>query len=287
MNQSNPSLGLCFFNNQLFYAVNDVGNPRKLARIGSVDFNFDLAEAILTGDEEHFPGIQKTVGRLKEEYSIAHIRILSFPYKECWTILPKLVYDNAEEREAHISILMNGIDRRHIHPTWYTLSNQDYKFLLLRNEEALGGLEKLASNASSADLYSEFEIGDRWTRHTNAGGSFMTICCFNNCLSVSSYILGKLRGATYINFDEPEDLPYLWLQHTQELGWMKGLHEEIHVYGSQAYQIINILKPFWDEAGTVLKMDSLEKMSVEADEDTYSFNLECAYPAIMLTLGGH
>lgn len=284
MDVPNPSLGLCFFEDRLFYAVNDIYDSRKLARIGSVDFNFDVARAILSGDKEHFPGIKKTVTQLKDQYNINHIRVLSFPSKECWTILPKLVYDNSDEREAHISILMKGVDRNRIHPTWHTLSNQDYKFLLLRNEEALQGLHKLTPNASTTGLISEFELGDRWIRHCNPGGSFMTVCCFNNCLSVSSYILGKLRGATYITFDDPGDLPYLWLQQTGELNWMEGLHEEIHVYGSRAYRVIDILQPFWDEAGQIIKMDTLDKIRVDAEEETYGFNLELAYPAIMLAL---
>lgn len=284
MDQLKPSLGLCFFENQLFYAVNDIYDTKKLARIGSVDFNFDVTWAILSGDSEHFPGIRKTVLKLKEQFSINHIRVLSFPSKECWTILPKLVYDSSDEREAHISIIMKGVERKQIQPTWYTLSNQDYKFLLLRNTEALKGLEKLTPEASTIDLISEFELGERWIRHCNPGGSFMTICCFDNCISVSSYILGKLRGATYLTYDDPEDLPYLWMQHTKELSWMQGLHEEIHVYGSQAYRIIDILQPFWDDAGSIIKMDTLDKIKVEAEEETYGFNLELAYPAVMLAL---
>lgn len=284
MDQFNPNLGLCFFENQLFYAVNDVYDSRKLSRIGSVDFNFDVSYAILSGDEELFPGIKKTISDLKEQFGINHIRMLSFPSKECWTTLPKMVYDNPDERDAHINIIMNGVDRKQIHPTWFTLSNQDFKFLLLRNENALQGLEKLTPNASTTDLVSEFELGDRWVRHCTPGGSFMTVCCFGNCISVSSYILGKLRGATYITFEDPEDLPYLWLQRTQELSWMQGLHEEIHVYGSRAYLIIDILQPFWDEAGRVMKMDTLKKIKVQAEEETYGFNLELAFPAILLSL---
>ena len=65
---------------------------------------------------------------------------------------------------------------------------------------------------------------------------------------------------------------------------MGGLHEEIYVYGQNAFQIIEILEPFWDEAGTITKMDKLEKIKVEADEHTYGFNLEAAFPAIMLAL---
>jgi hypothetical protein len=179
---------------------------------------------------------------------------------------------------------MSGIDRKQIHPTWYNLSNQDYKFLLLRQNEAVRGLQKLASGTSTTDLISEFEIGMRWVQHVNPGGSFMTVCCFQNCISVASYILGKLRGATYINFDDIHDLPYLWLQHTRELGWMEGLHEKIYVYGLDAYRVIDILQPFWDDAGKVSKMDSLGKIHIEADEKTYGFNLEEAFPAMMLAL---
>lgn len=284
MMQPDPNLGLCFFDNQLYYAVNSPEQPKKLARIGSVAFNFDVTDAIITGDEQHFPGIRQTVTRLRDRFSINHIRVLSFPTRECWTILPRLVYEDPDEREAHINILMNGVDRRHIHPTWYSLSNQDYKLLLLRNNAALQGLYKLTSSASTTDLVSEFELGDRWIDHVNPGGSFMTVCCFKDCISVGSYILGNMRGATYITYDDAEDLPYLWLQHKRALAWMQGLHEEIHVYGSNAFHIIDILQPFWDDAAAIIKMDSLEKMHAIADEETYGFSLELAYPAVMLAL---
>lgn len=282
---SNPSLGLCFFDNQLFYAVNKPEKKGSLARIGSVDFNFDVPRAILRRDENHFRGINNTVHQLKEEFGISHIRVLSFPSLECWTTLPKIVYDEPDEREDHINILMQGIERNQIEPTWHGLSNQDFKFLLLRNQERLKGLQKLASNVSTTDLISDFEIGERWIRHSGDKGSFLTVGCFHDSISVSSFILGNLRGATYLTFDQPEDLPYLWLQNANQLNWMKGLHEQIYVYGINAYRIIEILQPFWeDEAADVIKMDSLEKMRVEADEATYSFNLESAFPAVLLAL---
>lgn len=285
MTTSNPSLGLCFFDNQLFYAVNQPEEKGVLARIGSVDFNFDVTGAILHGDEEHFPGIKNTVHRLKEQYGINHIRVLSFPSQECWTTLPKVVYDEPDEREDHINILMQGVERNRIEPTWYGLSSQEFKFLLLRDRERLKGLQKLASNASTTDLISDFEIGERWIHHSDANGSFITVGCFHDSISVSSFILGALRGATYLRFDEPEDLPYLWLQSANQLSWMEGLHEKIYVYGINAYRIIEILQPFWDdEAANIIKMDSLEKMQADANETTYGFNLECAFPAIMLAL---
>jgi hypothetical protein len=284
MGKRHPSLGICFFGNQLFYAVNDLNQPNKLARIGCFDFNFDVSETLLGNSEQHFRGIQQTVRQVKEEYNIHHLRILSFPTQECWTAVPKIVYDDSDEREKHISILMSGVDRKNIHLTWYDLSNQDYKFLLLQNNKSFQGLHELVSDASTTDLISDFEIGSRWTQHASPGGSFMTICCFHNCISVASFILGKLRGATYISYDEIQDLPYLWLQHSQQLSWMKGLHEKVYVYGMEAFRVINILQPFWDDAGTVTKMDTLDKIQIDADEKTYGFNLENAFPAIMLAL---
>lgn len=284
MEEQHPSLGLCFFGNQLFYAVDDPTESTKLARVGCFDFNFDVTETLLGDSEQHFRGIKQTVSQLKEEYNIQRLRVLSFPTQECWTSVPKIVYDNSDEREKHINILMNGVDRKEIHPTWYNLSNQDYKLLLLRNDDSIKGLQKLASDTSTTDLISDFEIGARWVQHANPGGSFMTICCFENCISIASFILGKLRGATYISYDDIQDLPYLWLQHTQQISWMDGLHEEIYVYGMKAFRVIEILEPFWDEAGNVTKMDTLEKIRIEADEETYGFNLEHAFPAMMLAL---
>jgi len=284
MEEQHPSLGLCFFDNQLFYAVNDPTSPQKLARIGCYDFNFDITETLLGNSEQHFRGIKQTIDHFKEEYEIRHLRILSLPSQECWTSVPKIVYDDSDEREKHINILMSGVDRKNIQPTWYPLSNQDYKFLLLRNNKSFEGFQKLAGNTSTTDLISDFEIGLRWIQHANPGGSFMTICCYQNCISVASFILGKLRGATYITYDEVQDLPYLWLQHTQQLNWMGGLHEEIYVYGENAFQVIEILEPFWDDAGTITKMDTLDKIQIEADEQTYGFNLESAFPAIILAL---
>lgn len=284
MEQRYPSLGLCFFGKQLFYAVNDSRQPKKLIRIGSFDFNFDVTNSLLQNNGQHFNGIRQTVVQLSEEYEINHLRILSFPTQECWTTVPKIVYDDADEREKHIRILMNGLDRSQIQPTWYTLSNQDFKFLLLRDTDAMQGLRELTSIVSTTDLISDFEIGARWVEHAAPGGSFMTICCFDDCISVSSFILGKLRGATFIPFDEIQDLPYLWLQYSQQLNWMQGLHEETYVYGIDAYKVIDILQPFWDEAGNITKMDSLQKIQIDADEQTYGFNLEEAFPAIMLAM---
>ncbi|WP_185958172.1 hypothetical protein [Fodinibius sediminis] len=242
---------------------------------------------LLDESGQHFRGIRQTVAQLKQEYNIRQLRIHSFPTQECWTTVPKIVYDNADEREHYIKILMSGTDRSQIQATWYNLSNQKYKFLLLRDKTYQKDLHQLASDTATADLISDFEIGSRWIQHANPGGSFMTIGCFKDCISITSFILGKLRGATYIKFDDLQDLPYFWLQYTKELAWMRGLHEKIYVYGMEAFRIIDILEPFWDDSGVVTKMDSLEKIQIQADEATYGFSLEKAFPAMMLALDYH
>src|SRR5699024_550173 len=284
MEHQHTSLGLCLFNNQLFYAVNKPDAPQSLARIGSFDFNVDTKEILLDPSSRHFHGIKQTINQIKSEYNIRHLRIHTSPLQECWTTVPKIVYDNADERERYINILMSDTDRSAVQPTWYNLSNQEYKFLLLRNRSNYEGIQQLASDTATVDLVSDFEIGSRWIQHANPGGSFMTVGCFHNCIAATSFILGKMRGAAFITFDDIDDLPYFWLQHTKELPWMNGLHEQIYVYGMQAFRVINILESFWDDAGIITKMNSLDKIKVSADETTYGFNLENAFPAIMLAL---
>lgn len=284
MKQSHPNLGLHFSANQLFYAVNEPGQPGRLARIGSVDFNFNVSSAVIQGDGRHFNGVQTVIRQLKEQFDIRLVRMVSAPFYECWTSFPKLVYDKADEREAHLGILMKGLDRSQILPTWYSLSNADYKFLVIRNQAVMEGFEQLAGVVSTSEFVSDFELGQRWIQHHDASGSFLTISCYNDLICVSSFLLGKLRGATYIKFESLDDLPYLWLQVAEHLKWMKGLHEQVYVYGLNAYQVVEILRPYMDDASDIIRLDTLRKMTVEAEEETYGFNLERAFPAILLAL---
>lgn len=284
MAEPSKNLGLCFTAKQLYYAVNEPGKSSHLSRIGSVDFNFPVAKAIRTRLEDHFTGIHKIIGQLQQEHQADQIRMLTVPDHECWTTFPKLVYDKPDEREAHLGILMKGVERQNIEPTWFTLSNHDFKFLVARNKQIMTGYEKLAEHVSGADYVSDFEIGQRWVQHSGTRGSFMTVSCYHNLISIASFVLGKLRGATYIRFDDAEDLPYLWLQFAENLKWMNGIHESIYVYGHNAYRIIDILNPFWDDAAVIEKMKNLDLMQVSAEEQTYGFNLELAFPAILLAL---
>ncbi len=284
MPENDTSLGLCFFGNQLFYAAQRRDRYPELSRIGAIDFNFDVPAALINNDQSHMAGLQSSISSLSEQFQVDQLRLLLPPNAECWAMLPKLACDDADEREDYINILMNGMERKQIAPSWHSLSKDNFKLLRLRTESTLKGFQSLSSGYNGVEFSSAFEIGSKWVEHVNPGGSFLTIGAFGNCISVSSYILGKLRGATFIEFDHPDDLPYLWLQQAQNLPWLQGLHEQIQVFGQNAYHIIEILQPFWDDAGTITKMDSLEKMQVQADEKTYGFDLELAFPAIMLAL---
>lgn len=279
-----PNLGICFAGQQLFYAVDAPGHPGALTRLGAVDFNFDVTQAFTQPRHTDFSGIQAIIRQLKEEYDIGVVRLLTLPHFECWTTLPKLVYDKADEREDHLSILMKGVERRDIEPIWFSLSNQDYKFLAIRNKKIMAGYERITGIVPAADYVSDFELGQRWINHHPPGGSFLCVSCHPNLISVSSFVLGKLRGATYIKYDDVSDLPFLWMQHAEHLKWLQGLHEQIYLFGTGCDDIVQQLKPHWDKASRIVKMNTLDKMRIEADETTYSFDLARAFPAIMLAL---
>lgn len=277
-------LGICYADNQLFYSVNDSKNPGSLQHIGCFDFNFDVQNAVVTGDGDAFAGIKSSLEKLKSKYNCSTVRILSPAIEECWSILPRSVYEEPGERESHIHILMQGIDSSNRVSTWYSLHNADYKLLLARNSATMVGFQKLLGAFSSSEYVSEFEIGNAWQDFTQINGSFLTIHCQKNYLSVSSHILGKLRGATVIRFDHRTDLPYLWALYSNKLTWMRGIHEQTYVYGQYSQQINEVLSPFWDDTGDVSVMNTLEAMKVEANEQTYGFRLEGAFPAVMMSL---
>lgn len=284
MRGSGPNLGICFSDKQLYFAIDDEETPGRLQRIGCFDFNFNVDRAIRTQQKDNFEGVYNLIERLKEDFDFSQIRMLTVPDTECWTVLPKLVYDQPDEREAYLKLLMKGVNRELLIPSWFELSNRDYKFLVIRNKQILDGYQQLTEHASYADFCSDFEIGSQWIKHTNAGGSFLTISCFPKHLSISSFILGKLRAAAFIHFDEIGDLPYLWLYNAKNLKWLEGLYDEIIVYGVNTNEIINELRTVWDPSSTIKKMDNLDLMRVSADETTYGFNLDSAFPAIMLAL---
>lgn len=276
------SLGLCFSANYLYFAVYNPETPDIIEHIGNYDMNFNVARAIRTQSDDTFPAIYELIGRLKREHHFRQMRICTVSDHECWTTLPKLVHDEPDEREAHLRILMNGVNRQSLETVWHELSNRDFKFLVVRNKLIMDGFQRLTEHAHMADFVSDPEIGDAWIRHANEKGSFMMIHSVPGMISVSAYMLGKLRGATYIQYDDVEDLSYLWLYNARHLTWMSGFYDNTYVFGTQTKQIIQTLKSVWDHHTEVTRFDTLSSMNISAKEETYSFSLEAAFPAILL-----
>src|SRR5680860_24308 len=146
MPEKNACLGLCFFDKQLFYAVSNPAEPACLKHIGAVNFNFDVDHAILSAKEDQLAGLRNTVIDFKKRFDVHHVRVLVPPSAECWTMLPKLVYDDAQEREAHITMLMNGLPRKQIYPAWHRLSNAGFKLLQLRTDTTLQGIQSFTGH---------------------------------------------------------------------------------------------------------------------------------------------
>lgn len=284
MDATSKNLGVCFFSDRLFYSVNDPENDKHLSLIGSFNFNFDVIEAITTQHPDKFPLIKSTFEDLRTEFEVQSVRALTHPSHECWTALPKVVYDNADEREDHLSIIMKGIDREEIEPTWHSVNKDQYKFLNIRRRSLMTGFNQLTEKVGSSEFISDFEVAQKWSSFNNPGGSFLMIGCHNHVISITSFILGKFRASTYIKFDELGDLPYLWLQQTVNSAWMKGLHENIFLFGHQTHEVEQTLQGFWDKSSVIKNLNSLDQIGVYAEEQTYGFDLAAAFPAILLSL---
>lgn len=284
MADSEACLGFCFNDHQLYYAVNDLNRDNQLSHIGCIDFSFPLKEAICGNADSIFSGVQSTLTNLSKKYSCRSARILTPAIEECWTTFPRLVYETPDEREDHLAVLMDDIPREQLETTWFGLSNQDYRLLLVRNRNKFDGFRKLLHGFSNRDFVSEFEIGSEWHKMTGITGSYLTINCHPDHLAISSFLFGKLRGATYIPFDTLHDLPYLWNFYSNHLGWMKGIHEQVYIFGQKGIQVMEIMSGFFEETGEAILMNSLKSMRLKAEESTYGFQLESAFPAILLSL---
>lgn len=282
MSGSNARLAVNFFERRLFYAVSVFTERRELFSLGSHEFAFSIADAFRENDTRKLDGIYSVVKNLKVEYDPKMLYVATFPVHECWSILPKLAHDQPEEREAYMGILMRGIKRQHVETTWHDLSNRDYRLLALRDRRIMAGFDRFGEIVSATDYISDFEVGSKWAINPLSCGNYITICTHAGYISISSYLLGKLRGTTGIRFDAYEDLPYLWLLNSQHLRWMKGMHEQVLIYGHRSAMVYDILRSQLDAASDVVLMDSLTSMGTSASEETYNFDLSQAFPAVLL-----
>ncbi|TVQ67288.1 MAG: hypothetical protein EA360_02605 [Balneolaceae bacterium] len=277
-------LGVCYTGNQIFFSVNQPQRKGHLLRIGSVEFNFNIREAIISGSSSGFPALRKSLQEIKSEYNCNHVKVLAPATEECWTVVPRSVYEDTTERETHIQLLMNGIDRSQIQITWHTISNSDSRLLLLRKQDSMNGFSELLTSFRSSEYVSEFELGVEWQLHMTAKSSCLFVHCAPDYISMSSFILGKLRGCTFFEYDQISDLPYLWNLYAGRLGWLQGIHDENIVFGSHAREASEHLQAYWFDHGNIRYPDSLAAMQVSAAEKTYGFPLESAFPAILMSL---
>ncbi len=284
MDSTGHCLGICFAGQQLHYAVNDPSVTNRLLHIGTVDFNFDVVDAISDPESSSFDGVRQSLSRLGDHYNADMVRMLTPARHECWSVFPRLVYDTNDEREDHLSILMNGTPRRDLESTWFDLSNQDFKLLLVRNRTITSHYRELLQEFNSTEFLSSFELGGEWQHHTQVNGSYLTLDCHGDLVCVASYLLGKLRGATFIRFETINDMPYLWAFYGEQLGWMNGFHEQIYIYGPEGRNMADVMAATFKGAGNNIILNSLDRMNVEADETTYGFKLESAFPAVLLSL---
>lgn len=284
MDESGACLGLCFEDHQLYYAVSEAGQDNHLHHIGCIDFSFPLEEAIALSSEGFNAGIQSTLSNLSKKYNCRTVRVLSPAQDECWSTCPRLVYETPDERDDHLAILMDNSPRNQLETTWFDLSNQDYKLLLIRNKNRIDNYRKLLAAFSECDFVTEFEIGSEWHNLTGMRGAYLTINCHTGYIAVSSYLLGKLRGATYIEIENIDDLPYLWNFYGSHLTWMNGIHEQVYIYGNRALDVSDVMASFFIDTVEPQIMNSLDSMRVHADEQTYGFSLESAFPAVLLSL---
>ncbi len=108
MSGSNNCLAVTFFERRLFYAISEQHERQKLVRLGSNEYAFSIADAFRANDNKKLDGIYSIIKNLKAEYDPKLLYVTTFPVHECWSILPKLVHDQAEEREAYLGILMRA-----------------------------------------------------------------------------------------------------------------------------------------------------------------------------------
>lgn len=284
MSGSTTRLAINFFEQRLFYAASTPGVTSHLSRIGSHDFTFSIADAFRSGEIRQLDGVYTILKALQHELKASSVQVATFPFHESWSSLPKLVQDQSDEREAYLNLLMKGVQRQHIDVEWHDLSNRDYKLMVLRDRRIMASFEKMGEIVPSTAFNSEFESLSKWHRHRGSAGSYLAIGCHAGSLSVSSFLLGKLRGASIIRFETYDDIPYLWAMTARHLKWMMGIHEEILFYGYKSALVSDLLVNRLDRSATIQIMDSLKKMGLNAEEQTYNFDLSQAFPSIMMAL---
>lgn len=284
MSEGRPCLGICYADNHLYFAVRNPGQDSLLHRIGCIDFNFDVREALTNSSHHGFPIFLNSLHDLKKQYNIGTLRVLMPATFECWSIVPRSVYEVVSEREAHIRLLMRFHDRSTIETTWHPVSKSDSQLMVLRDHASLTGFKTLMQSFGNLEAVSDFELANSWQANTRDNGAFIMVHCQQDYISTASYVLGKLRSCTYFKYDYVKNLPYLWNLYADNMPWLSGIHDNIYIFGQSARRASEQLSPYWHDHGKRIILNSLDAMKVSAPEKTYGFPLENAFPAILMSL---
>lgn len=275
-------LGLSFSGHHLYFAVRSKENEQHhLDRIGQVALSKPVGRALIRGDKEIVASIKSFVGRLKKQYEIPEVTLVTLPHTECWSVVPKITMDQPEERDAALAIMMPGLKPSQVELNWHTLSHPDLRLLSVRNLNIANLYSAVLEGFSRQNLVSDFELGDYWATHTMSKSSYLLIRCLKGVLSVSSYILGKLRGAFFMHFEEYDDLPYWWKYYSRNVSWLEGLHDVIYVFGEESGTVLDELQAYWDPYQTINRLQDVNDFQLNLEEETYGFSLDLSFPAVM------
>src|SRR5690625_7157048 len=111
---------------------------------------------------------------------------------ECWTVVPRAVYEDSSERETHIGILMHGSERSNIEISWHQVANTDNKLLLLRDTTVTLGLSVLSNALGNMQFSTDFEIAKEWQGNTKNKSCFLMVHCQSPKLRINEFIMATL-----------------------------------------------------------------------------------------------
>ena len=128
------NLGVCFFSGRMLYSVAEKGSKNTVQQLGSYEFSFDISEALNEPASEAGKQLKAVFSDLEKEFRLESIRLLTEPAQECWTALPKVVYDDSDRENSILLYLMKGVPREDIEVTWHAVSKTRFKFLYAFDE---------------------------------------------------------------------------------------------------------------------------------------------------------
>lgn len=277
-------LGICFNGSFLYFALSDPANPTGLQHIGSAELPTDAAQSIRKQDEVFFQTADALIKSLKKRFEPKSVRILTAPSNECWTRIPSFVYKDREELHAYLQTLMPEVERSNIELSTYSTSKPDSLALCIRHAEVVKRYQKLTAISRTHSTVADFQLGQMWNSFTGINGSYMFIGSYEGILTISSYLLGKLRAFTYFSYKEPRNLPYFWQKAASHLKWIDGYHEQIYLYGQRTNMVVEQIGSYWDKNADIISLNDLSSIGVRANEETYGFDLSQAFPAILMAV---